>query len=88
MEGFEEFLVVLFETLVGLVVQGEFIFDEGLADVAPSRVPGEEDDDVAVAVFPTVLDDVAFSRGFDGLDLDAVIIRSVGDEDVRFVPVI
>ena len=26
-EGFEEFLVVLFETLLGLVVQGEFIFD-------------------------------------------------------------
>jgi hypothetical protein len=87
-EGLEELLGGLFKALVGLVIEGSFVFDKGRCDVAPGRVPSEEDDDIAVAVFPAVLDDVVFTDRVDGLDLNPVIVRAVGNEDVGFVSVI
>jgi hypothetical protein len=76
-EGLEEILGRLIEALVGLVVQGAFFLGKCRGVLAPGRIASEEDDDIAVTVFPAVLDDVVLSRGFDGLDLDAMIVRSV-----------
>lgn len=88
MEGLEEVLSGLLEPLVGLVIQRAFVFDEGRRDVTPSGISGEEDDDIAIAVLPAVLDDVVLTDRFDSLNLDPVIIRTVGNEDVGLVPVI
>ena len=87
-KGFEEIFVILLESLVGLVVQGAFFFYKCRGDVAPCRVSSEENDDIAVAVFPSVFDDVVLTGRFDGLDLNAVIVRAVRNEDIGLVPVI
>ena len=88
MKCLEEVLGCLFESLVGLVVQGSLFFDECRGDVAPSRVSGKEHDYITVAVFPSVFHDVVLSGSFHGLDLDTMIVRPIRYEDVGFVSVV
>lgn len=87
-EGLEKVLCRLIESLMGLVVQGAFVLDECRGDIAPCGVSSEEHDDITVAVFPTVLHDVVLSGRLHGLDLDTMVVRTVGNENIGFVPVI
>ena len=84
----ERLSFLVLEAFVGWVVHGPLAFLEGRHHIAPGRVSCDVNNAAHVAAFPAVFDDLFLSLGFDGLDLNPMIIGSVRNEDVCFVAVV
>ena len=80
MERGEERFRALLKALVHRIVEALVTGEEGRTDVAPVGALGKVDHEIDVPAFPVILDLAGFLLGFKRLDLDAVGIRSVGDD--------
>ncbi len=84
----KELFLVLRELSMPIMIKLPFFLCESWGYDSPVGIPREEDDDIDIAPFPSVLNNVIIARGIHRFYLNSIVVRAIGNQKIGLMPVI